>query len=79
MDDGSCLSHSKEIYEAFKEFNVKLYTSESKVGKKNYILFANSQFPSVSKDQLECLDSPITIEEIADVIKQAYAKELAPL
>ena len=59
-----------DINNTFWDFYISLYSSEMKAGSQEILDFLSSlSLPSLSKEQIESLDAPITKEEIAKVVK----------
>lgn len=68
--NGQLVSDPHQINAVFTDYYKNLYSSESLASQEKIKKFlSNVNLPKVTKTQLVSLDSPITIEEIAEVIK----------
>ncbi|OCT56161.1 hypothetical protein XELAEV_18001259mg [Xenopus laevis] len=59
----------------FKEFDENLYFSPEYNSDNSTRFLKNIQFPLISQDQLSNLNSPVSIEEISNVIKNLKKKK----
>ncbi len=69
-EGGAVTRDPTEINKIFREFYATLYSSETQVDQQEMHAFLTSlTLPTLSVDQVDLLDAPITKEEIVDVIE----------
>lgn len=70
MTQGKLVTTHAEINKVFRSFYTNLYSKGEVLGVAESLFFKDIQTPSLTTEQLETLNAPITVEDVTNTIKQ---------